>query len=123
MANNRKKILIIEDSSEISSLEAAAFENAGFDVEVTNDGKSGLNKIKEQGFDLVIMDIVMPNKTGFEILNEVKLLGLATPIMVYSNMWEQTTREESLKGGAIDFFPKDSMPLDAIITKVKQFLS
>ena len=117
------KILIIDDSEEIGKLEAHAFKNAGFEVHTEKDSKEGLREIASGNYDLVIMDLVMPEKTGFEILNELRKDGSMPPIIVYSNLSANLSREEVLKLGAKDFFDKSNIPLETVVEQASRILS
>ena len=69
----KKKILLIEDDKFISRAYKDGLVRAGFEVDVAMDGKEGMEKIKSDGPDLILLDLVMPVKSGFEVLQEVKI--------------------------------------------------
>ena len=62
-----KRILIVEDEESIADLERDYLELSGFQVEVANDGETGLNKAMKEEFDLIILDLMLPGVDGFEI--------------------------------------------------------
>ena len=67
-----KRILIVEDEESIADLERDYLELSGFQVEVANDGETGLNKALKGEFDLIILDLMLPGVDGFEICREVR---------------------------------------------------
>ena len=75
------KVLIIEDESAIAELERDYLELSGFEVEVANDGKEGLDKALSDQFDLIILDLMLPGIDGFEICRQVRA-EKNTPIII-----------------------------------------
>ncbi|MBN2087208.1 response regulator [Candidatus Peregrinibacteria bacterium] len=121
MVNNTKKILIIEDTPAIAQAVTAGLEQFGFKIEVATDGDEGLKKIQENHYNLVILDLVMPKKTGFDVLNNLKSIGNKTPVYVYSNMLEDCTKEDVINAGALAYFDKSKISLERLIGEVKKF--
>ena len=78
-----KRILIVEDEESIADLERDYLELSGFQVEVANDGETGLNKALKEEFDLIILDLMLPGVDGFEICREVRSQK-NTPIIMVS---------------------------------------
>ena len=78
-----KRILIVEDEESIADLERDYLELSGFQVEVANDGETGLNKAMKEEFDLIILDLMLPGVDGFEICREVRS-HKNTPIIMVS---------------------------------------
>jgi DNA-binding response OmpR family regulator len=68
----KKRILIVDDEDDILSLVRLILEDAGFECETARDGKEGLNAIQQQNFDLVLLDIMMPILTGWEVLRHLR---------------------------------------------------
>ena len=66
------KILIVEDEETIADLEKDYLELSGFEVEVANDGDSGLEKALQEEYDLLILDLMLPGVDGFEICRKVR---------------------------------------------------
>ena len=77
------RILIVEDEETIADLERDYLELSGFEVEVANDGETGLEKALTDQFDLVILDLMLPGVDGFEICREVRQKK-NTPIIMVS---------------------------------------
>lgn len=123
MNNKKKSILIVEDSPEISKVVSQALANAGYKTDWASDGKEGLIKASSFKYDLILLDLVMPGKSGFEVLKDLRLLGSDTPIIVYSNMIEYSTREEAIKMGASDYFEKATTSLSDIVEHIEKFFN
>ena len=77
------KILIVEDESAIADLERDYLELSGFEVEVANDGQTGLEKSLSEEYDLIILDLMLPEVDGFEICRQVRAKK-NTPIIMVS---------------------------------------
>ena len=118
MAN--KKILIIEDTLALIKVVTHALEEAGFEVDTAQDGVEGLKKLKNNIYDLVILDLILPKLTGFDVLNNIKFFENKSPIIVYSNMVEDHTKEDVLNAGAQAYFDKSKISLHELINAVKK---
>lgn len=123
MEIKRKRVLIIEDTKELSKLVTNALNAADFDVEVAENGMQGLEKLKNERFNLILLDLVMPEKSGFEVLNAFQTMGKKTPIIIYTNMAAELSREEALKLGAADYIEKVSISLDDLVERIGKIAS
>jgi len=79
-----KKILVIDDEQPIRSLLKTMLEREGFNIMTASDGKEGMKLFKKEAFDLVITDIVMPEKEGIELIMELKKGYPDTPVIAIS---------------------------------------
>jgi len=86
-----KKILLVEDDPFLSEIYVVKFQEAGFEISLATDGSNGLEKIKHEQPDLVLLDIVMPNVDGLELLRTIKDDEATSniPIVILSNLGEQ----------------------------------
>ena len=118
------KILIIEDDSFLSSLIVEKFMKLGFEVDSAMDGEAGLNKIINNKYDLVLLDMILPKMEGFKVLEEVKknesLKNL--PIIVASNLYYKNDIDKAVSLGAKDYIIKAYNSPENIVEKVKLFL-
>ena len=96
-----KRILIVEDEESIADLERDYLELSGFQVEVANDGETGLNKAMKEEFDLIILDLMLPGVDGFEICREVRSQK-NTPIIMVSAKKDDIDKIRGLGLGAAD---------------------
>lgn len=123
MNNKKKKILIVEDSREIAQALASGLEGANYNTTLVSTGKECVAEVKKTEYDLILLDLVMPGMSGFEVLKEIRRLGHETPVMVLSNLEEYFTREEALKMGAMDYVEKANTPLNDIVARIQKFLN
>lgn len=119
-----KKILLIEDDPFLSEIYMAKFEEAGFEMSLAQDGSLGLQKVKDEHPDLLILDIVMPNIDGFELLRIVKdeRETKDIPVVILSNLGEQEDVEKGLGLGASAYIIKAHYTPTEVVAKVKAIL-
>ena len=103
------KILIVEDEESIADLEKDYLELSGFEVEVANDGQTGLDKALFGDFDLVILDLMLPGVDGFEICRKVRA-EKNTPIIMVSAKKDDIDKIRGLGLGADDYMTKPFAP-------------
>lgn len=122
--NNGNKILIIEDDQFLRELLAKKLSLAGFAVTQSIDGETGLNKIKEDKPQLVLLDLILPGIDGFELLKRMRedknISGI--PVLVLSNLGQKEDVRRALDLGAKDYLIKAHFTLDEIISKIKALL-
>ena len=99
------KILIVEDEEAIADLEKDYLELSGFQVEVANDGKAGLEKALGKDYDLFILDLMLPGVDGFEICRKVRD-EKDTPIIMVSAKKDDIDKIRGLGLGADDYMTK-----------------
>ena len=115
------RILIIEDEEAIADLEKDYLELSGFEVEVENDGTSGLLKILKEDFDLLILDLMLPGTDGFEICRKVRD-EKNTPIIMVSAKKDDIDKIRGLGLGADDYMTKPFSPSE-LVARVKAHLA
>ena len=104
-----KRILIVEDEESIADLERDYLELSGFQVEVANDGETGLNKAMKEEFDLIILDLMLPGVDGFEICREVRSQK-NTPIIMVSAKKDDIDKIRGLGLGSRRLYDKAIQP-------------
>lgn len=115
------KILIVEDEESIADLEKDYLELSGFEVEVANDGQTGLDKALFGDFDLVILDLMLPGVDGFEICRKVRA-EKNTPIIMVSAKKDDIDKIRGLGMGADDYMTKPFSPSE-LVARVKAHLA
>ncbi|MBI5660793.1 MAG: response regulator transcription factor [Ignavibacterium album] len=115
------KILIVEDEPNMRLGLKDNLEFEGFDVEIAEDGKDGLTKILENNYDLVIMDVMMPNMSGFDVCRNVRKFGVTTPIILLTAKGEEIDKVLGLELGADDYVTKP-FSLRELLARVKAIL-
>lgn len=118
------KILIVEDDKFLRELIARKLQKEGFSISEAIDGEEGLKKIKEEGADLVLLDLILPGIDGFEVLEKIKgdSATSSVPIIVLSNLGQKDDVEKGLKLGAVDYLIKAHFAPREIIEKIKKNL-
>src|SRR5690554_3038628 len=112
-----KRILIIEDETEIAELERDYLEIDGFYVEIEADGDVGLRKGLEEEFDLVILDLMLPGLSGFDICKQLREKK-DIPIIMVSAKKEDIDKIRGLGLGADDYMTKPFSPSE-LVARVK----
>ena len=107
------KILIVEDEEAIADLEKDYLELSGFEVEVANDGETGLKKALENDYDLFILDLMLPGVDGFEICRQVRD-EKNTPIIMVSAKKDDIDKIRGLGLGADDYITKPFSPSELV---------
>ena len=115
------KVLIIEDEEAIAELEKDYLELSGFDVEIENDGLSGLTKALEKDFDMYILDLMLPGVDGFEICKKIRE-EKNTPILMVSAKKDDIDKIRGLGLGADDYITKPFSPSE-LVARVKAHLA
>jgi two-component system OmpR family response regulator len=100
------RVLIIEDDQKISELLERGFKDAGFKTDVVNDGLEGYTVWKNNKFDAVIIDLMLPNMDGLTIIEKVRELGINTPVIILSAKQSIDDRIKGLKSGSDDYMTK-----------------
>ena len=111
------KILLIEDDLPLLRMYQLAFKNSGHEIIFATNGQAGLDKIKHEKPDLVLLDLVLPKKNGFEVLKKAKSdpETSKTPIICLSVLHQQEDIDKCLSLGARDYIVKsDASPEDVV---------
>jgi two-component system phosphate regulon sensor histidine kinase PhoR len=115
------QILVIDDEARIRDACKIVLTDKGYDVEVAADGEQGLLMIKERHFDIILVDLMLPSISGFDVLSEVRTLHPDTVVIVITGYATLEHSIEAMKKGAFDFIPKPFTP-DQLRTVVKKSL-
>jgi len=118
-----KKILLTEDDEFLSSLIKNRLEREHFEVKVAKDGDEVLAMLKTYKPNLVLLDIILPKKLGFEVLEELQAGGGShPPVMVMSNLGQDSDIQRAKELGAVDYFIKAKVVIDDLIIRIRSFL-
>lgn len=117
------KILIVEDEQAIGRALQLKLTHEGYAVELVGDGAQALELLKENSYDLILMDLVMPNLDGFGLLERLGKEAGAPKAMVLSNLSQAEDADKALALGATAFFIKSDTPLSDIVGEVKKALA
>ena len=115
------KVLIVEDEDAIAEIERDYLELSGFDVTLASDGKEGLDIALKEDFDIIILDIMLPGKDGFDICKEIRK-EKDIPIIMVSAKKEDIDKIRGLGIGADDYMTKPFSPSE-LVARVKAHLA
>lgn len=115
------KILVVDDEQNMRTGLKDNLEFEGYDVESANDGEQGLKKILENNYNLIILDVMMPKKSGFDVCKEVRKTGITTPIILLTAKGEEIDKVVGLEIGADDYVTKP-FSLRELLARVKAIL-
>lgn len=112
------RILIVEDDETIRSFLKVNLEADCYAVDTANDGVAGVSLAKLHEYDVIIMDNLMPNKTGLEACAELRTEGITTPILILSVQSDTNIKVEALNAGADDYLTKP-FALSELLARVR----
>ena len=107
------RILIVEDEESIAELEKDYLELSGFEVEIENNGRVGLERALQEEFDLFILDLMLPGVDGFEICKKIRE-SKNTPIIMVSAKKDDIDKIRGLGLGADDYITKPFSPSEMV---------
>jgi DNA-binding response OmpR family regulator len=117
-----KAILVAEDDLFLNQIIANYLRGKGFKVDSVKNGSETLKKIKENKYNLVLLDLIMPKKNGFEVLEELKeFKKKVPPIVIFSNLSQVEDEKEALGLGATAYYVKHNVALEKLIGIVKKY--
>lgn len=124
MADGQKKILLAEDDDFLSSLLRNRLEREGFNILLVKRGDEVIENMKTFKPDLMMLDIILPGKLGFEVLEDTRSDPklAAIPFFVMSNLGQEEDIQKAKRLGAIDYFIKSRIMIDDVIKKIAEFL-
>lgn len=119
-----KKILLIEDDPFLSSLLGNRLKKEGFELESVKRGSDAMKALRDKLPDLILLDIILPGKSGFEVMEDIKSEPqiAQTPVMIISNLGQETDVERGKELGAVEYIIKAKTSIDELVEKIKDFL-
>ncbi|MCC4381396.1 response regulator transcription factor [Limosilactobacillus reuteri] len=100
------RILVAEDEQQLSHVLSSAMTASGYQVDIATNGQEAVEQAKENAYDVIILDIMMPVKSGLEALREIRATGNRTYIMMLTAMGEEDDKVTGLDAGADDYLTK-----------------
>lgn len=125
MPTTGKKILLIEDENFIADIYSRELTKAGFQVDVKNDGHSGLKALEEGNYDLLLLDIMLPGMHGLELLRQwrIKNPDSQMPVLLLTNLGQDEVIKEAFALGARGYLIKASYTPKQITDEITNALS
>ncbi len=118
-----KRILIAEDEKPLARALSLKLKAEGFDVEVVSDGEEALAVIQKDKFDLILMDIMMPKKNGFAVLEELQKANISVSVFVMSNLSQDEDMKRIESFGVKDYIVKSNTSLSEMVKKITTYLN
>ena len=120
----RKKIAIIEDEQSLLWALCDQLECAEYEILTATDGKFGVEMVKKQKPDLILLDLVLPKMDGFSVLRALKKdpKTKKIPVVILSNLAQDSDKEKGLKLGAEKYLVKTEIKIEDLPKKIKEYL-
>jgi len=120
-----KKVLVIEDDVFLAQLLTNRIAKVGAVVLRAVDGEEGIKMIKESRPDLVLLDLILPKKSGFELLEDMRSdpSTQGIPVIIVSNLGQESDVVRGKELGAVEYFVKAKTSIDGLVERVKAILS
>lgn len=119
----KKKILVIEDDRALQNALVEILAKEGYETVSAFDGEEGVGKATTETPDLILLDIILPKKDGYEVLDELKKGSCKdTPVLILTNLEEIDNVQKALDLGATTFMVKSDFSLRDIVEKIKENL-
>ena len=124
MPDEKSQILIVEDEISLASIYKEWLEEKGFAVTIAESGEQGLIQIKKGGYNLILLDIMMPKMSGLEVLKSLKPEDKAKngPIVMLSVLSQEEIIKQALQNGATGFIMKSYTDLEELAQRVRSYL-
>ena len=119
-----KKILVIEDDKYLINAYRVKLTAAGFEVKLAMDGEEAIEALKTFQPDIILLDLVMPKKDGFSVLEEIKRDSKTNkiPVIITSNLGQKEDVDRGMKLGAVDYIIKSDVSIADILTKINNIV-
>ncbi len=101
-----KRLLLVEDEPGLVLTLTDRLAREGYAVETSSDGESALERAASEGFDLVLLDVMLPRKNGFDVLRDLRRRGIETPVIMLTASGQVVDKVVGLKLGADDYVTK-----------------
>lgn len=113
------RVLIVDDEEEIRTTYSAFLAKRGFEVEVAGDGAEGLRMLRERQFDAALVDLIMPQKGGLEMIREAREEGIDTDYIILTAHGEKEHAVNAIKTRVKDWFEKDRIDMEDLYKSVQ----
>ncbi len=107
------RILVVDDDKELAELLEEYLTGEGFKVDLCHDGKSGSSEALSRRFDLVVLDVMLPGQSGFDVLRELRKTS-SVPVVMLTAKGDEVDRILGLEMGADDYLPKPFSPRELL---------
>jgi len=115
---NQKHVLIAEDEKPLAHALELKLQHEGFTTTVAHNGKECLEFLSAQNFDILLLDLMMPEVDGFQVLEQLSKKDKPPTVFVLSNLSQKEDEDRVLAAGATKYFVKSDTPLSVIVDEV-----
>ena len=124
MSDSKKKVMIVEDDEHISKVYEIKLAKEGIASSLAVDGDEAVVKITAEKPDVILLDLMIPKKDGFGVLEDIKKnpATASIPVIVLSNLGQQADQDRALGLGANEYLVKVDYPIQDVVNKVKGYL-
>ena len=121
---SKKRILVIEDESALLFALKAQLSHAGYEIDAALSGEEGINKAHASKPDTIILDLMLPEMSGFEVLEKLKTDTKTKdiPVLIASNLADTDSIEHGKELGAVDYIVKTQYSLEKITERIEDVL-
>ncbi len=117
-----RHVLIVEDEETASKALERKFQHSGFTTTTAKNGEEALNHLKTTQFDVMVLDLLLPKKDGYEVLSDMKQMQLNIPVVVLTNLCAEADIEKTTQLGAKKHFIKSMTPMKEVIGFIDSLL-
>lgn len=122
-AGGKKRVLIVEDEHPLAHALELKLGHEGYETVVAATGTAGLKAAQDENFDLILLDVILPEIDGFSVLKQLREKGAKTPVVILSNLGQDEDRAKAKELGAVEYLVKSNAPLADIVAVVKRSVS
>lgn len=116
------KILIAEDEKQMAHALELKLKKSGFEPKVAYNGIEAIKILEKEKIDLVLLDLMMPEKDGFGVLEDMKQKKISVPVIVSTNLSQEDDVKKAKDLGAKDYFVKSDTPINEVVEHIKKVL-
>ena len=122
---SHKKVLIVEDDDFLQNMLNIKLSKEGFNTKTASDGIEAFEVLEDFHPDLIILDLVMPRKNGFEVLEDLKLNKKLSkiPVIVFTNLAQDSDKERVAEYDVMEYLIKADTPIQSLVDKVEEVCS
>lgn len=122
--NKNNKVLIVEDDPFIADVYVLKLESEGYEVETAEDGLKGLEMLKKNKYDVILLDILMPNLDGFKVLEQIKMKPDISkiPVIILTNLSQKKDIQKGIDLGASDYIIKTKFTPSEVVKTISKVL-
>ena len=120
-----RRVLLVEDDKFLRRACEASLRQRGFDVTTATDGEEGLRLARQERFDIVLLDLLMPKVPGIEVLRALRAepANASLPVVILSNSSREEDKRHALELGAAGYYVKANLSLKALAEQVEQLVA